>query len=37
MEHQSAVAYGNRYLNGYLGRDLSRTGLGLQWDFIVVH
>lgn len=37
MEHQSAVAYGNRYQNGYLGRDLSRTGLGLQWDFILVH
>jgi len=37
MEHQSAVAYGNHYQNGYLGRDLSRTGLGLQWDFIIVH
>ncbi len=37
MEHQSAVAYGNRYMNGYLGRDLSGTGLGLEWDFIIVH
>jgi aminopeptidase N len=37
MEHQSGVAYGNHFLNGYLGRDLSRTGLGLQWDFIIVH
>jgi aminopeptidase N len=37
MEHQSAVAYGNHYENGYLGRDLSHTGLGLQWDFIIVH
>lgn len=37
MEHQSAVAYGNRYKNGYLGRDLSGTGLGLKWDFIIVH
>lgn len=37
MEHQSAIAYGNHYLNGYLGRDLSRTGVGLQWDFIIVH
>ena len=37
MEHQSAVAYGNHYLNGYLGRDLSHTGLGLGWDFIIVH
>ena len=37
MEHQSAIAYGNKYMNGYLGRDLSGTGLGLKWDFIVVH
>jgi aminopeptidase N len=37
MEHQSAVAYGNGYRNGYLGRDLSGTGLGLSWDYIVVH
>lgn len=37
MEHQSATAYGNQYRNGYLGRDLSGTGLGLEWDFIIVH
>lgn len=37
MEHQSAVAYGNKYRKGYLGRDLSGTGLGLKWDFIIVH
>lgn len=37
MEHQSAVAYGNHFQNGYLGRDLSGTGLGLRWDFIIVH
>ena len=37
MEHQSAVAYGNHYENGYLGRDLSGTGLGLKWDFIIIH
>jgi aminopeptidase N len=37
MEHQSAVAYGNRYANGYQGRDGSGTGLGLKWDFIIVH
>lgn len=37
MEHQSNVAYGNYYLNGYAGRDLSNTGWGLKWDFIVVH
>lgn len=37
MEHQSAVAYGNKYQNGYLGRDLSGTGIGLKWDFIIIH
>ncbi len=37
MEHQSATAYGNKYMNGYLGRDLSGTGWGLKWDFIIVH
>ena len=37
MEHQSAIAYGNRYLNGYLGQDLSGSGRGLQWDYIIVH
>jgi aminopeptidase N len=37
MEHQSAVAYGNHYKNGYLGHDLSHTGLGMQWDYIIVH
>ena len=37
MEHQSAVAYGNHYRKGYLGRDLSGTGIGLKWDFIIIH
>lgn len=37
MEHQSAVAYGNHYMNGYLGRDLSGTGWGLKWDYIIIH
>src|SRR6185437_7742529 len=37
MEHQSGVAYGNHFKNGYLGRDLSGTGEGLKWDFIIVH
>jgi len=37
MEHQSATAYGNKFANGYLGRDLSGTGWGLKWDFIIVH
>lgn len=37
MEHQSAIAYGNRYKNGYRGTDLSGSGWGLRWDFIIVH
>ncbi len=37
MEHQSAIAYGNKFTNGYLGNDLSNTGWGLKWDFIIVH
>jgi aminopeptidase N len=37
MEHQSAVAYGNKYQNGYLGKDRSATGWGDKWDFIIVH
>ncbi|KFF24328.1 M1 family metallopeptidase [Chryseobacterium vrystaatense] len=37
MEHQSNVAYGNGYQNGYLGRDLSGTGVGLKWDYIIIH
>lgn len=37
MEHQSSVTYGNKFRNGYLGTDLSGTGWGLLWDFIIVH
>lgn len=37
MEHQSSVTYGNKFRNGYLGSDLSGTGVGLLWDFIIVH
>lgn len=37
MEHQSAVAYGNKYGNGYLGRDLSGSGWGQKFDFIIIH
>lgn len=37
MEHQSAIGYGNHYKMGYNGRDLSGSGWGLKWDFIIVH
>ncbi len=37
MEHQSSVTYGNKYENGYLGRDLSGSGWGMKFDFIIIH
>lgn len=37
MEHQSAIAYGNGYRDGYLGQDLSGTGRGMSWDYIIIH
>lgn len=37
MEHQSSVTYGNKFQNGYNGRDLSGTGVGMKFDFIIVH
>ncbi|WP_400079771.1 M1 family metallopeptidase [Winogradskyella sp. R77965] len=37
MEHQSSVTYGNQYKKGYLGNDLSQTGWGLKFDFIIIH
>jgi hypothetical protein len=37
MEHQSSVTYGNGYANGYRGRDLSGSGWGMEFDFIIVH
>jgi aminopeptidase N len=37
MEHQSATAYGNHYKDGYLGRDLSGSGWGMKWDYIIIH
>ncbi|MDA7731806.1 M1 family metallopeptidase [Flavobacteriaceae bacterium] len=37
MEHQSSVTYGNKYRKGYLGRDLSGTGWGLKFDYIIIH
>jgi aminopeptidase N len=37
MEHQSGIAYGNAYWNGYLGMDRSETGWGSKWDYIIIH
>jgi aminopeptidase N len=37
MEHQSSITYGNKYVNGYLGRDLSGSGWGNTFDFIIIH
>ncbi|MDQ2855255.1 MAG: M1 family metallopeptidase [Acidobacteriota bacterium] len=37
MEHQSAVTYGNRFTNGYYGRDWTGVGISLRFDFIIIH
>ena len=37
MEHQSAVAYGNLFENGYLGRDWTGVGISTRFDFIIIH
>ena len=37
MEHQSSVTYGNGYANGYRGRDLSGSGWGMKFDYIIIH
>jgi aminopeptidase N len=37
MEHQGAVSYGNKFLKGYLGNDRSGTGIGLLFDYIIIH
>ncbi|MFN0157202.1 MAG: M1 family metallopeptidase [Bacteroidota bacterium] len=35
MEHQSAVAYGNEYLQGYRGT--SSSEVGIEFDYIIIH
>ncbi len=37
MEHQSSITYGNQWKKGYLGKDLSGTGWGLKFDFLLIH
>ena len=37
LEHQSSITYGNGFENGYLGRDLSGSGWGMKFDFIIIH
>ena len=37
MEHQSAIAYGNKYIMGHAGNDRSHTGIGMLFDYIIVH
>ncbi|WP_433830643.1 M1 family metallopeptidase [Flavobacterium anhuiense] len=37
MEHQSSVTYGNNYQNGHNGHDISGTGWGLKFDYIIIH
>lgn len=35
MEHQSGIAYGNKFKTGYLGYDYSQ--IGMDWDYIIIH
>lgn len=37
MEHQSSVAYGNKFQNGYLGMDRSGTEWDMEFDYIIIH
>jgi aminopeptidase N len=37
MEHQSAVAYGNHFANGYLEKDWTGVGISPRFDFIIIH
>nr|WP_235843212.1 M1 family metallopeptidase [Maribacter hydrothermalis] len=37
MEHQSSITYGNQWKKGYLGKDLSGSGWGLKFDFLLIH
>ena len=37
MEHQSAVAYGNGFRNGYYGHDWTGVGISPRFDFIIIH
>ncbi len=37
MEHQTAVAYGNNFQNGYLGRDWTGVEISTKFDFIIIH
>ncbi|HET6586926.1 MAG TPA: M1 family metallopeptidase [Oleiagrimonas sp.] len=37
MEHQSAVAYGNGFENGYYGKDWTGVGISKRFDFIIIH
>lgn len=37
MEHQSNVAWGNGFQQGYTGNDMTNTGYGMTFDFMIVH
>jgi aminopeptidase N len=37
MEHQSAIAYGNGYQNGYRGKDNTNSGWGDKFDHLIIH
>ena len=37
MEHQGAIAYGNKYKMGYMGFDRTTSGYGMNFDYIIIH
>jgi aminopeptidase N len=37
MEHQSVVAYGNQFQNGYRNKDWTGVGISPKFDFIIIH
>jgi aminopeptidase N len=37
MEHQTAIAYGNKFQNGYAGIDWTGVGISLFFDLNIIH
>lgn len=37
MEHQSSIGYSGGFINGNRGRDMSGSGWGLKFDYLIIH
>ena len=37
MEHQSSIGYSGEYIDGNRGRDMSGSGWGLKFDYLIIH